>query len=399
MRFVVSTFAAVLLLATVPTEAPAQNLGRILGPLAGPAGVLLRRGFRLPRIHRPRASRSRAARGAYARGHRGQQAVRQAAPAAAAAGAAGAAGAAAHSQAGQNRATLPLPDAMKQPEPFWPTASQDLFDYVLWSKPAGLWAHGYGAVVASMLAQPGRGGERVCENDASARAEAATRQLRERLGLPGDEHSAFAELNAALRKIDGDIAAACPGAVPATVPDRLRAMQDRLWTARVALTNLRGPLQKFYDSLTLEQKARLDVQPFEREGGTPAGSWTRMCQAQTQQSPQWPTSQIARAVRVNNAQRPAFGALSETSSQMSLAMAGSCPEKMPATVVERLDAALNWLDAVLFAVTNIAVPVDDFYRTLSDAQKKSLDAIDPPAAKVGLRTDAAQRRDAAENRN
>jgi hypothetical protein len=71
-------------------------------------------------------------------------------------------------------------------------------------------------------------------------------------------------------------------------------------------------------------------------------------------------------------------------------MAGACPKKAPATALERLDAALDWLDATLFAVTNVAVPVDDFYRTLSEAQKARLDTISLPApnARVGLRAGA-----------
>ena len=69
--------------------------------------------------------------------------------------------------------------------------------------------------------------------------------------------SMLEELRTALHAVDGDIRAACPRGTPATLPERLRIMQDRLWALRVTAVNLRAPLQKFQDALTPEQRAKL----------------------------------------------------------------------------------------------------------------------------------------------
>jgi len=155
-------------------------------------------------------------------------------------------------------------------------------------------------------------------------------------------------------------------------------MQDRLWALRVTVTNLRAPLQTFHDALTSDQKAKLDAQqPTERESKkrAPAGAAARLCYAQAQRAPQWPADQIARAVRPNKDQQESLGALSETSSKMSLMAMGSCPQKGPATPLERLDVTLDWLDTMLFATATVMIAVDDFYRSLSDEQKSKLDTL------------------------
>jgi hypothetical protein len=287
---------------------------------------------------------------------------------------------------------------MTQPEPFWPDAPQDIFDYVLWAKGPGLWAHGYGAIVASAFAPPPgvtgrRGGslaaadaagqttgaappraEPLCGDQAAYRVEGVVTELRSRLAPANDEAGALAVLHPALVKVDQQITAACPRGVAAAMPDRLRSMQDRMWGIRVALTNLRDPLQKFHDALTDDQKAKLDAPPSE-DGKKTDASAAGLCLAHAQGAPQWPAGEITRAVGPNRTQQASLATLSQSSAQMSKMMLGSCPQKMPATALARLDAALDWLDATLFAATNVVVHVDDFYRTLNDAQKAKLDTL------------------------
>lgn len=387
MRLAITAIAALLLLVTSPTDAPALKLGRVFGKITGPVSSLLRRGGQRalrPYAYRPRAYAKRRAVSARA-------AVAAVAPA----------------QQGQAQRgqTPPRPISQGQivrPEPFWPAASQDLFDYIMWPKAPGLWAHGYGVLVASMFAQPPKtagtrgnrlaasdsaeqtasvaptGGEPICDRHGTGRADAITRQLRDTLALADDERGALAELHSALLKADEDITAACPQEMPVAMPDRLREMQDRLWAMRVAVTNLRAPLQAFHDSLTSEQKAKLDAQqPSEGDSkrDASAGTAARLCQAQTQRAPHWPADQIARAVRANRVQQASLEALSQTSSQMGLMMAGSCPQKVPATPLARLNAALDWIDTVLFAATNMVVVVDDFYQSLNDGQKSKLNTL------------------------
>lgn len=397
MRLTLSVIAALLFLVMVPTEAPALKLGRVLGLHAGSIDSLLRRGVRKalrPYAYRSHAYRSRArvarraapSRAAVARAQQRQEPQRHEP----------------QREAGQRQVSqrqMAQFGQFAQPQAFWPGAPQDVFDYVLSSKEAGLWAHGYGAIVVSMFAQPPKaagegvatgepaeqttgaaagGGAPLCGEHSASRAEAVTKQLRDTLALADDE-GALAELHSALLRADSETTAACPRGIPAALPDRLRAMQDRLWDLRVAVTNLRAPLQAFHDALTSEQKAKLDAQQSatERESKrrAPASAGAMLCHAQTQQAPQWPAEQIARAVRPDKDQQESFGALSETSSKMGMLMMGSCPQDVPATPQARLNVALDWLDTMLFATVTVAVAVDDFYRSLSEEQKAKLDTL------------------------
>lgn len=380
MRLAISAVAAFLLLIMTPSNAPApaQDLGRVLGPLKS----ILRGAVRV----RPYSYRSRA------------RSARRPAPSRAAI-----AQSTQMAQLGQ----------LAQPEPFWPGASQDVFDYVLSPREDGLWAHGYGAVIVSMFAPPPKNtgvaageqaaqsqqaaqpeqtvgtapsgaapstsGEPVCGEDRAGHADAISDWLRDTLALPGDQR-VLTELRSALTRVDNEITTGCPRDIPAALPDRLRVMQDRLWAVRVAATNLRAPLQGFNNALTSEQKAKLDPQPVAaRESRSrrraPADMAGKLCYVQAQRAPQWPAGEIARAVRPNKDQQDRLAALSETSSKMSMMMMGVCPQKAPATPQDRLNVALDWLDNMLLAVANVAVAVDDFYASLSDEQKAKFDTL------------------------
>lgn len=389
MRLAVTAISVTLLLTLTPNEAPARKLS--LGALIGPVNSILRGAVRVrPYAYRPRARFSRR-------------------PAAARAAIAQRARAAQMAQLG----------ALATPVAFWPDASQDVFDYVLTPREDGLWAHGFGAVVASMFTPPPKAdskpepktdprneqktdtvaaGEQpeqtvgaapagaaassaqpVCPEDRASHAEAITDWLRDMLALPADQR-VLTQLRAALTRADDEITAGCPRDVPATLPDRLRAMQDRLWAVRVVATGLRTSVQDFQNGLTSEQKAKLDApQSAARESQSrrraQADMAGKLCYAQAQRAPQWPSEQIARAVRPNKEQQESLAALSETSTKMSMMMMGACPQKPAATPHDRLNVALDWLDNMLFATANVAVAVDDFYGRLSDEQKSKLDTL------------------------
>jgi len=401
MRLAITAIAALLLVMLTPNEAPARKFG--LGPLAGPLKSILRGAVRVrPYAYRPRARYARrpaAARAAIARSRAAQTARAR----------------------GSQMAQL---GALATPVAFWPDASQDVFDYVLTPREDGLWAHGYGALVASMFTPPSKtdsqtepkadpksdqqtdsvaAGEQAaqseqtvgaapaapassapagCPEDRTSHAEAITDWLRDTLALPAD-HGVLTQLRTALTRADDVIMAGCQRDVPATLPDRLRAMQDRLWAVRVAATDLRTSLQEFQNGLTSEQKAKLDVQqPAARESqsrrraqAAQADMAGKLCYAQAQRAPQWPAEQIARAVRPNKDQQQRLAALSETSTKMSMMMMGACPQKPAETPQDRLNVALDWLDNMLFATANVAVAVDDFYGSLSDEQKSKLDSL------------------------
>jgi hypothetical protein len=53
----------------------------------------------------------------------------------------------------------------------------------------------------------------------------------------------------------------------------------------------------------------------------------------------------------------------------------SCLKPVPATPAERLDAAADRLTAVIFAVSNVNMALNDFTSQLNDEQKTKLDSL------------------------
>lgn len=370
MRLIIPIFAALMLLAATPVDVRSQGLGPILGPVVAPVDSLLRRGVRRalrPYVYRPRIRSQRAP-------------------------------AAFRSRAAAQSPQIVRDEALR-PKPFWPAAPEHIFDYILSSEGAGLWAHGYGAVVVSMFTQPAvsaeaQNGARLAASDVSGQtvgaalagedepvcgerdinsAEEVTKEIGTIISV--DQQAVLAELHFALRRAENEMIVACPRGIPTTLPERLRVMQDRLWSIRVTVAHLRSPLQKFYDSLTNVQKAKLDGQrPSSRESKKTDAPG--QCHLFAQQSPQWPSDETARALRPNKDQQTLLETLGKISSQMGLLVMSACPQKIPATPLARLDSTLDWLDAILFAGVNMAVEVDGLYRGLDGEQRAKLDKLD-----------------------
>jgi hypothetical protein len=145
-------------------------------------------------------------------------------------------------------------------------------------------------------------------------------------------------------------------------------MEDRLWAARQALLVTRAPIAKLYGSLTDEQKARLNGQV------SAAGAQGRERGSGCAQPADLQAGRIEQRVRPSNEQRPGLEALRMTSMGLARLLTASCPSGMPATPVERLDAADRRLNSLLYAVVTLRAPLDGFYASLSDQQKTRFNA-------------------------
>jgi len=77
------------------------------------------------------------------------------------------------------------------------------------------------------------------------------------IGPNASQRDVLEQLRTALAQVVERIRATCPAAVPATLAERLSAIQDRIWAMRDVLLTLRLPFETFYNSLTDEQQRRL----------------------------------------------------------------------------------------------------------------------------------------------
>jgi hypothetical protein len=316
----------------------------------------------------------------------------------------------------------PVPAAVTQavasPQPerpraaFWPYAADDLLDYAFFPKGRDddrFWAYGYGAILRDAFVSTERDNPRrnrqvvASASDKSADGamvacgggRTAANGLIERINLAirpsAAQRRVIDELHGALIRAIDRIESVCAVAPPATAADRLKAIQDRIWAMRDALLTLRLPFEKFYGSLTTEQHWRLQSSEPEVAAATTgstgsadngvqsrtrsvqeAAARTESCSEQAASAASWPMRAVERAVQPNPEQRAMLEALRMRLMGMGQLIATSCPTYPLLGPMDRIAAAGDRLDVMLFALMTLSPALPEFYDSLSDKQKAGL---------------------------
>jgi hypothetical protein len=284
---------------------------------------------------------------------------------------------------------------------FWPYAYDDIFDDILWGFGLGgpFWDYGYGDVYGGLFSPygysdlagylPGATSSRANRRTQSRQVALSSRlgqmcgdASKEVAGWPIDrieqsvsptpEQSAALDefANATIRAAQ-TIKDACPTNVIFTPTGRLDAMQRRIEGMARAVDIVSPPLDRFYNMLTDEQKARLDA-ANEQDGRNRAS--TASC-GSVGNATRWPGDQIEKAVRPDPEQRAKLDALKSAMTKASDDLANACPSTLPATPPARVRAISRRLDVMLQAIKNVRAAIDDFYNSLSDEQKAQFNMI------------------------
>lgn len=282
---------------------------------------------------------------------------------------------------------------------FWPDASADLADYLLFPKGRDerFWAYGYGAIVNTAFASPDADearlvrsrrvaagdGEATTSNEAelsaplcdsgASDADALIARIEQAIEPSQQQRDVVEQLRSALAQAIERIKATCPAAKPSTLAQRLKAVQDRIWTMRDALLTIRSPLEKLYASLSGEQHWRLhrDETDARGAGAKPADASAQMCGGPAASGD--PFQAIERAMgAAAEQQRAGWQALRQTSGAMAQLIANSCPTYPLLGHMGRFTAAADRLDVMLFAVMAMSPALEVFYDSLNDSQKRGL---------------------------
>jgi LTXXQ motif family protein len=377
---IVSALALILASPLYAPPAQAQDPGRVLRPLTTPFRMILRGA---PRARVPRAHRSaRAYRAPRARTRR--QIARERSPA------------------------MTRRQEARGPAVFWPIAAPDAFEdmlgYAFWPNEYGrqFWSHGPADILRAMTAPAAAFASQDDEDGPSRRrvrtalatsTNAATddraiciARVKEQAVRPLDRIAETTTLMAAQRhELDAlrtsvrdaieNEAAACRGDLPATQPERLRAMIDGLWAMRYAEFRIRPALETFYGSLTEEQKSQLTDAPQtvgssdSAPADTPAGVCKEALASDTN-----PFDPVQRALRPTDEQRKSLQMLYGASMEMAQFLTSTCPTETPATPVARLGAASDRVMSLLHAAMGIEPMLGAFYASLSDQQRRRFNA-------------------------
>jgi hypothetical protein len=247
---------------------------------------------------------------------------------------------------------------------FSPFAFNDLTGYL----PSGRRARSNGTTPSTAIAQ-------MCGDDTKEVAGWPIDRIQQLVSADDQQRAALNDLADASMRAAQIIKTACPTSVAFTPTGRLAAMEQRIEAMEQAIDVVREPLDKFYGSLTDEQRAKLNsanqasAQPKGRQRGL-----AQSCAA-ANATFQWPEARIDAALRPNEEQQAKLKALQNAATQAADQLAASCPSELPTTPPARLEAVSKRLEVMLGAVKTVRGALDDLYGNLSDEQKAQFNRI------------------------
>jgi hypothetical protein len=172
-----------------------------------------------------------------------------------------------------------------------------------------------------------------------------------------------------------ELRAACPRTAPVTPIGRLETMEQQFAALRNALATVRPTLEKFYASLSDEQKERFNAlgpnAPKARRTArveTQPDRLARACSTGSDPS-HWPINRIDDVVQPSEAQRAALNELRTATERAAEVVRSACPTDMALTPPARLAAMEQRNAALLEALETVRPALSKFYAKLTDEQK------------------------------
>ena len=299
---------------------------------------------------------------------------------------------------------------------FWPYAHYDVFDYVYWPYAYDdFWPYAYddvyygiygpyayygpygvpgrsgrgvsyGRYAAATTNGPGRRAAEVCSNRAPELTDWPIERISEVVQPTDAQRAALDELRTASAKAIDILKSGCPQDLPSIPTGRLAAMESRLQVMLAAVQTVRPALERFYQSLSDEQKARFNaIGPTDDAdaAGKDRRDLAKFCDEKSPGVTDLPIDRVGQAVQPTPAQRAALDELKDASVKAAEGLKVSCPAYQMLTPTGRVEAMGERLDATLGAVKTVQPALAKFYNSLSDEQKarfNSLRSASRPAA-------------------
>src|SRR5215471_10357640 len=280
---------------------------------------------------------------------------------------------------------------------FWPYAYDDFYDGMF-----GAYAQGYGGTYAAVgppngydggyaRGRQGRGGAAVrgssggrsvgadlCSGQTAGLTDWPIERIAQTVEPNDAQRAVLDELKDATAQALDILKAACPMALPSTPTGRIEAMHQRLDAMLQAVRTVRPVVEKFYQSLNDEQKARFNaLSPDNSDQQQAQRDLTQVCSERASGIASLPLARIERAVRRDGAQRSALKELQDATSEAVNLLTSDCPTYRALTPVGRLQAMEQRLDAMLRAVQTVQPALEKFYGSLGDEQKERFNRLSP----------------------
>jgi len=280
----------------------------------------------------------------------------------------------------------------------WPSAYEDVIGYTFWPNEyeAEYRQHGFGDVVAAILAPPERGpasadagrrpvttGSAVAAVDADCadnrvRTDWPKADIERTVALNDTQRNALDQLQTAINNAAKSVrTGACQPSDAANPADRLEAAVRQLWAVQNAGIVIRGAAKNFYDTLSDEQKAKFRLASDKaRADGKPGDNpMNRQGCAQQADVHERLMRQIQQTVRPTPQQKASMEMLGRTAGGMNQYLMAACAQPTPEDPLARLDSAASRLTAINYAATSMEVALSQFSAALTDDQRKRFDAM------------------------
>jgi hypothetical protein len=279
---------------------------------------------------------------------------------------------------------------------FWPYAYWDFVDYTFWPYAYDVfWPYAYDdlyvgvfgpyayegpayaeSVPSSRRARRARqesaAAAVVCTAQAPALTNWPIQQITETVKPDQTQQSALNDLKDATAKTVNVLQSDCPDELPSTPTGRLEAMRQRIGTMLEALSIVQPPLQRFYDLLDDEQKARFNLMsPQDKEAGVSGTNLdlSQVCGEQALKGTSPPIERIVQAVKPTDVQRTALDALDAATKKAADFLEANCPVDQTSTPPARVAAMEKRLNAMIEAIKIVQPALQSFFGSLTDEQK------------------------------
>jgi hypothetical protein len=271
------------------------------------------------------------------------------------------------------------PDAY---DTFWPYAYDDVFEglYGAYAPQYGA-SYAYAGAPASSTAyrrgtsEGGGTATQVCSDQAQGLTDFPIEQIARQVNPTQQQHGLLDALKSATAKAVNIMQGACPNDLPSTPTGRLAAMHVRVQAMLQAVQTVRPALDKFYDSLSDEQKERFNALDQNAFGNAPQPDVAQLCSSRKSSTSSLPVTQIERSLRLSDGQAADLKALDDASAKSAEILTANCPSAQTLTPPGRVAAMEQRLNGMLQAIETVRPALNKFYGSLSDEQKARFDQL------------------------
>ena len=284
---------------------------------------------------------------------------------------------------------------------FWPSgyddgyfayAYDDFFDGVFWGQagPPPEYSYAYALPNARLARSTSSTVEELCTQPGAGITAWPFAEIRSKVGLNTEQRQLLDRVRSSGQQVASVFKASCPAkdAFAMTAPGRLQAMTLRLTATLETVQTVRPAMEKFYNSLSDEQKERLNgIGPKQPKANAEANQTSardgKSCSEPKAGLANLPIERIEDAVKPTNAQEDGLKHLENATAKAVSIMQAACPEDTPITPPGRLEAMETRLQAMIDAANTVKLALNDFYASLSSEQKARFNIIGGELAQSG----------------